>query len=56
SQKVDKLDKLSLPKNITQLQAFLELASYYRRFIKEFSKKARPLLKLLKKDKDFKWG
>ncbi|CAG8528694.1 18066_t:CDS:2, partial [Gigaspora rosea] len=29
-QKVDKLDKLPPPKNITQLRAFLGLASYYR--------------------------
>ncbi|CAG8857104.1 39323_t:CDS:1, partial [Gigaspora margarita] len=54
-QKVNKLDKLSLPKNISQLRAFLGLASYYCRFIEGFSKKAGPLFKLLKKDEEFKW-
>jgi hypothetical protein len=54
-QKVDKLDNLPSPKNLTQLRAFLGLASYYRRFIEGFSKKAGPLLKLLKKDEPFIW-
>ncbi|CAG8578287.1 12184_t:CDS:2 [Gigaspora margarita] len=34
---------------------FLELASYYYCFIEGFSKKAGPLLKLLKKNEKFKW-
>jgi hypothetical protein len=31
------------------------LASYYRRFIEEFSKIVRPMMKLLQKDQDFDW-
>ncbi|CAG8744292.1 13972_t:CDS:1, partial [Dentiscutata heterogama] len=41
-QKVDKLNNLPPPKTITQLRAFLGLASYYRRFIEGFSTKAGP--------------
>jgi hypothetical protein len=31
------------------------LAGYYRRFIKDFSKIAKPMMKLFEKNKDYKW-
>ena len=34
---------------------FLGLARYYRRFIENFSKIAKPMTELLKKDTEFKW-
>ncbi|CAG8517719.1 5363_t:CDS:1, partial [Dentiscutata erythropus] len=52
---VEKLEKLPISKNITQLRAFIKLAFYYRIFIKEFAKKAMPLHKLLQKDIEFIW-
>lgn len=42
--------------NLRQLRAFLGLASYYRRFIKDFSKIVWPLYDLLKKNKAYEWG
>ncbi|CAG8650260.1 7377_t:CDS:1, partial [Racocetra fulgida] len=48
-----KLAKLISLKNFIKLQAFLELASYYQKFIENFSKKAAPLFKLLQKDIKF---
>src|SRR5438045_7877036 len=45
--KVEKVKKYPRPENISQLRGFLGLASYYRKFIKDFSKKAKPLTKLL---------
>jgi hypothetical protein len=34
----------------------LGLAGYYRRFIQDFSKIAKPMTQLLEKGKEFKWS
>ena len=41
--------------NVKQVQSFLGLAGYYRKFIKNFSSIARPLTKLAKKETIFDW-
>ncbi|WVZ61646.1 hypothetical protein U9M48_011487 [Paspalum notatum var. saurae] len=38
------------------LRSFLGLAGYYRRFIKDFSKIAKPMTSLTKKNASFTWG
>ena len=43
------------PKNIKQIQQFLGLCGYYRKFIQDFSKIARSLYNLLKKEKKWIW-
>jgi hypothetical protein len=43
------------PTSVTEIQSFLGLAGYYRRFIEGFSKTARPMTTLLQKDKKFEW-
>jgi hypothetical protein len=43
------------PTTASEIQSFLGLAGYYRRFIKDFSKIAKPMMKLLEKNKDFEW-
>ena len=43
------------PKSVTQVRSFLGLAGYYRRFIENFSKHAKPMTELLKKEKKFEW-
>jgi hypothetical protein len=45
----------TLPTNASEIQSFLGLAGYYRRFIKDFSKIAKPMIRLLEKNKDFDW-
>ncbi|KAK6172537.1 hypothetical protein SNE40_016172 [Patella caerulea] len=45
-----------IPQNVKQLQAFLGLTNYYRRFIPEYADKAEPLYQLLKKDVSFEWS
>src|SRR5438046_9863756 len=50
--KVEKVKNYPRPENISQLREFLGLASYYRKFIKDFSKKAKPLTKLLEGTKE----
>jgi hypothetical protein len=43
------------PMNASEIQSFLGLAGYYHRFIKDFSKIAKPVTRLLGKNKDFDW-
>jgi hypothetical protein len=43
-------------RSVTQIHSFLGLAGYYRRFIPNFSKIAKPITKLLEKDVMFKWS
>src|SRR3954467_14031196 len=43
------------PMNRTELRSFLGLATFYRRFIQEFSTLAEPLYPLLRKSKTYSW-
>jgi hypothetical protein len=45
----------SIPTTVTEIRSFLGLAGYYRRFIEEFSKIAKPMASLLEKGREFKW-
>nr|GEX51064.1 reverse transcriptase domain-containing protein [Tanacetum cinerariifolium] len=51
--KVDVITKLPHPTVVKGIRSFLVHASFYRRFIKYFSKIARPITRLLKKDTPF---
>ena len=43
------------PTLVTEVRSFLGLAGYYRRFIQDFSKIAKPMMRLLQKDEKFVW-
>jgi hypothetical protein len=43
------------PTTASEIQSFLGLVGYYRRFIKDFSKIAKPMTELLEKNKAFEW-
>ena len=54
--KLSVISSLPIPKNIRDIRAFLGHAGFYRRFIKDFSKIARPLTNLLTKDTPFEFN
>ncbi|GJZ77471.1 reverse transcriptase domain-containing protein [Tanacetum coccineum] len=54
--KIDVISKLPPPANIKGVRSFLGHAGFYRRFIKDFSKIARPITKLLEKDTPFEFN
>ncbi|WVZ81255.1 hypothetical protein U9M48_028649 [Paspalum notatum var. saurae] len=44
------------PETVTEIRSFLGLAGYYRRFIKDFSKTAKPMTSLTKKNAKYVWN
>nr|GEY39963.1 reverse transcriptase domain-containing protein [Tanacetum cinerariifolium] len=51
--KFDVIAKLPHPTTVKAIRSFLGHASFYRRFIKDFSKIAQPMTRLLEKDTQF---
>jgi len=45
-----------VPTTVKEVQSFIGLCNYYRIFIKDFAKIARPLHKLTRKNVSFNWG
>jgi hypothetical protein len=54
--KVQEVLEWKSPKSVTQIRSFLGLAGYYRRFIPNFSKIAKPMTQLLEKEAKLKWS
>ena len=53
--KVQEVMDWKAPTSVHEVQSFLGLAGYYRRFIPDFSKIAKPMTRLLHKDQKFNW-
>ena len=53
--KADLIVKLPSPTIVKGVREFLGYAGFYRRFINDFSKLAKPLCELLVKDAKFVW-
>ena len=56
SEKIAVIRNYPVPSNCNEVRSFVALASYYRRFIKDFATIANPLHALLKKGVKFKWS
>jgi hypothetical protein len=41
--------------NVTKIKWLLGAASFYQPYFQDFTNKATPMCKLLKKDEEFKW-
>ena len=54
--KVELVVKLPPPTNVKVVRQFLSHAGFYKRFIKDFSKIAKPLYGLMEKDTKFVWN
>lgn len=53
--RVEAIREFPTPKNVKHVQSFLGLINYYRRFIKDLARIAKPLTTLLKKEVPFAW-
>ncbi|GJT86654.1 putative reverse transcriptase domain-containing protein [Tanacetum coccineum] len=56
SSQVESVKNWKTPESPTEIRSFLGLAGYYRRFIENFSKIAKPLTLLTQKNKAYVWG
>lgn len=53
---VEAVTDFPVPRNVKQVQSFLGLVSYFRKFIESFSITAKPLYDLLRKSVEFRFG
>lgn len=53
--KIEAVENFPTPKTTKDLKSFLGLSGYYRRFIKDFAKIAKPLNSLLKEGTEYIW-
>jgi len=55
-EKVARVLEWPRPKTVKEVWKFLGLANYYRQFVKDFTKIAKSIHKLVRKNKKWSWG
>ena len=55
-QTVSAVQSMEPPKTVREVRSFLGMTSYYRKYVPDFSKTARPLNLLTKKNAKFRWS
>ena len=55
-EKVQGVIEWPVPRSMKDVQKFLELANYYRQFVKDFAKIAKLLYKIMRKETKWNWG
>ena len=53
--KVQEVVDWLVPRSMKDVQKFLGLANYYRQFVKDFTRVAKPLHKMMRKDVKWNW-
>ena len=53
--KIVAIREYPVPKTVRDIRAFIGLAGYYRRHVRNFAELAKPLTSLTKKDVPFEW-
>lgn len=54
--KIHAIKNMEIPTSKKEMQRFLGLANYYRKFINNFAEISKPLTALLREDSEWKWG
>ena len=54
-QKIKAIERYPVPKTARDIRAFIGLAGYYRRHVRNFAELARPLTTLTRKETPFEW-
>ena len=54
-EKVQRVVDWPVPRNVKDVQKFLGLANYYRQFVKDFTRVAKPLHEMMRKDVKWNW-
>lgn len=54
--KIQAVSDWPVPSCLNEVQQFLGLCNYYRKFVRNFAGIARPLSDLTRKDVEFSWG
>ena len=55
-EKIKAIKDWPMPTSVTKARSFYGLASFYRRFVKDFSTLVAPLNEIVKKSVGFRWG